>query len=96
MSGSRFVVLKGEIARLERAIGQFMLDLQTAEHGYTGSLAAAAGQGRRRCSAPASCRSSPKTCSAPPMDRWLIPTAEVSLTNIIREQITPRKSCRCA
>ena len=34
MSGSRFVVLKGELARLERALGQFMLDLQTREHGY--------------------------------------------------------------
>lgn len=35
MSGARFVVLKGQVARLERAIGQFMLDLQTREHGYT-------------------------------------------------------------
>ncbi|WP_298331644.1 serine--tRNA ligase [Asticcacaulis sp.] len=35
MSGSRFVVLKGQLARLERAIGQWMLDTQTAEHGYT-------------------------------------------------------------
>ncbi|WP_303829327.1 serine--tRNA ligase [Asticcacaulis taihuensis] len=35
MSGSRFVVLKGQLARLERAIGQFMLDVQTNEHGYT-------------------------------------------------------------
>ena len=34
MSGSRFAVLKGELARLERAIGQFMLDVQTTEHGY--------------------------------------------------------------
>lgn len=34
MSGSRFAVLKGGLARLERAIGQFMLDVQTAEHGY--------------------------------------------------------------
>ena len=34
MSGSRFVVLKGQLARLERAIGQFMLDIQTIEHGY--------------------------------------------------------------
>ncbi|HTM83171.1 serine--tRNA ligase [Asticcacaulis sp.] len=34
MSGSRFVVLKGQLARLERAIGQFMLDVQTTEHGY--------------------------------------------------------------
>jgi seryl-tRNA synthetase len=34
MSGSRFVVLRGELARLERALGQFMLDMQTREHGY--------------------------------------------------------------
>jgi len=34
MSGARFAVLKGGLARLERAIGQFMLDVQTAEHGY--------------------------------------------------------------
>jgi seryl-tRNA synthetase len=35
LSGSRFVVLKGQLARLERALGQFMLDLHTQEHGYT-------------------------------------------------------------
>ncbi|HSG94584.1 MAG TPA: serine--tRNA ligase, partial [Afifellaceae bacterium] len=35
LSGSRFVVLKGALARLERALGQFMLDLHTTEHGYT-------------------------------------------------------------
>ena len=34
-SGSRFTVLKGQLARLERALGQFMLDLHTTEHGYT-------------------------------------------------------------
>src|SRR5690606_525894 len=34
LSGSRFVVLKGQLARLERALGQFMLDLHTTEHGY--------------------------------------------------------------
>jgi seryl-tRNA synthetase len=35
ISGARFTVLKGQLARLERAIGQFMLDVQTGEHGYT-------------------------------------------------------------
>ena len=35
LSGSRFVVLKGALARLERALSQFMLDLHTSEHGYT-------------------------------------------------------------
>ena len=34
-SGSRFVVLKGGLARMERALGQFMLDVHTSEHGYT-------------------------------------------------------------
>lgn len=46
MSGARFVALKGGLARLERALGQFMLDLQTREHGYLGGLAAAAGARR--------------------------------------------------
>ena len=35
LSGARFVVLKSDLARLERALGQFMLDLHTTEHGYT-------------------------------------------------------------
>ena len=35
LSGSRFVVLKGGLARMERALGQFMLDVHTSEHGYT-------------------------------------------------------------
>jgi seryl-tRNA synthetase len=46
LSGSRFVILKGQIARLERALGQFMIDMHTQENGYTGSLAAAAGSQR--------------------------------------------------
>ena len=35
LSGARFTVLRGQLARLERALGQFMLDLHTTEHGYT-------------------------------------------------------------
>ncbi len=46
LSGARFVVLKGGLARLERALGQFMLDLHTGEHGYTEVSAAAAGARR--------------------------------------------------
>jgi len=87
MSGARFVVLKGQMARLERAIGQFMLDLQTNEHGYT------------EVSPPLLVRDDAMfgTGQLPKFaedlfhttdERWLIPTAEVSLTNIIREQIT--------
>jgi seryl-tRNA synthetase len=88
MSGARFVALKGQLARLERALGQFMLDLQTAEHGYT------------EISPPLLVRSEavfgvgqlPKFAEDlfhTTDDRWLIPTAEVSLTNLVREEITP-------
>jgi seryl-tRNA synthetase len=87
MSGSRFVVLKKEIARLERAIGQFMLDLQTVEHGYTEISPpllvkdeALFGTGQL----PKFAEDLFKTTG----DHWLIPTAEVSLTNIVRDQIT--------
>ena len=87
MSGARFVALKGQLARLERAVGQFMLDLQTLEHGYT------------EVSPPLLVRSEavfgvgqlPKFAEdlfRTTDDRWLIPTAEVSLTNLVREAIT--------
>jgi seryl-tRNA synthetase len=86
MSGARFVVLKGQVARLERAIGQFMLDVQTTEHGYTEVSPpllvkddAAFGTGQL----PKFSEDLFKTTTG----HWLIPTAEVSLTNIIREQI---------
>ena len=46
LSGARFVVLKGALARLERALAQFMLDLHTSEHGYT-EIASAASRARR-------------------------------------------------
>ncbi|MAK83769.1 serine--tRNA ligase [Phenylobacterium sp.] len=88
MSGSRFVVLKGQLARLERALGQFMLDLQTREHGYL------------EVSPPLLVRDEAVfgTGQLPKFaedlfhtedGRWLIPTAEVSLTNLVRDQITP-------
>ncbi|TCS15436.1 serine--tRNA ligase [Caulobacter sp. BK020] len=87
MSGARFVVLKGQIARLERALGQFMLDLQTVQNGYTEVSPpllvkdeALFGTGQL----PKFAEDLFKTT----VDHWLIPTAEVSLTNIVREQIT--------
>jgi seryl-tRNA synthetase len=87
MSGARFVVLKGQIARLERALGQFMLDLQTTEHGYTEVSPpllvkddAMYGTGQL----PKFADDLFRTTLGP----WLIPTAEVSLTNIVRDAIT--------
>ena len=85
LSGSRFVVLKGQIARLERALGQFMLDLHTGEHGYT------------EVAPPLMVRDEAMfgTAQLPKFrddqfqagEHWLIPTAEVPLTNLVRESI---------
>ena len=87
MSGSRFVVLKGQLARLERALGQFMLDIQTREHGYLEVSPpllvrdeAVFGVGQL----PKFAEDLFRTTEG----RWLISTAEVSLTNLVREQIT--------
>jgi len=86
MSGARFVVLRQGLARLERALGQFMLDMQTQEHGYV------------EVSPPLLVRDEamfgvgqlPKFAEDmfhTTDGRWLISTAEVSLTNLAREQI---------
>lgn len=81
ISGARFVVLSGHLARLERAIGQFMLDLQTDDGGFTEVMApslvkdqALLGTGQL----PKFAEDLYKTTA----DHWLIPTAEVPLTNI--------------
>jgi seryl-tRNA synthetase len=86
LSGARFVALFGPLARLERALGAFMLDVQTAEHGYTevappllvrdhvlfgtGQLPKFAAHQFRTTS-----------------EHWLIPTAEVPLTNLVADEI---------
>ena len=122
MSGARFAVLKGQLARLERAVGQFMLDLQTDQHGYlevnppllvrdeamfgtgqlpkfeedlfkTGDFNAAfeaiheaVNEGVKRNEG-----GEPFSFSVNLREqldaRYLIPTAEVSLTNLVRETI---------
>ncbi|TNE63057.1 MAG: serine--tRNA ligase [Alphaproteobacteria bacterium] len=81
MSGSRFVILKGGLARLERALGQFMLDLHTREHGYTEVLTPA----MVRDTALLGTGQLPKfgdDAFRTTSDHWLIPTSEVTLTNM--------------
>ncbi|MGB3795793.1 MAG: serine--tRNA ligase [Alteraurantiacibacter sp.] len=86
MSGARFTFLRGQIARLNRALGQFMLDQQSGPNGYA------------ECAPPLLVRDEAVfgTGQLPKFaedlfqtndGRWLIPTAEVSLTNSVREQI---------
>ena len=86
LSGARFVVLKGALARLERALAAFMLDLHTTEFGYTEANPpllvrddAAFGTGNL----PKFAEDLFQTTNG----YWLIPTAEVSLTNFVREEI---------
>lgn len=86
LSGSRFTVLTSQLARLERALGQFMIDLHTREHGYT------------EVSSPLMVRDEAMfgTGQLPKFaedlfrttdGRWLIPTAEVTLTNLVSGEI---------
>ncbi|HEV2558520.1 MAG TPA: serine--tRNA ligase [Microvirga sp.] len=86
LSGSRFVVLKAGMARLERALGQFMIDLHTTEHGYT----EVAPPLLVRDEVPYGTGNLPKAAEDMFRTRegfWLIPTAEVPLTNLVREAI---------
>ncbi len=86
LSGARFTVLTSQLARLERAIGQFMIDLHTSEHGYT------------EVSSPLMVRAEALygTGNLPKFEedlfkttdnRYLIPTAEVTLTNLVSGEI---------
>lgn len=86
LSGARFTVLRGQMARLQRALAQFMLDTQTDEAGYSETAVpllvrddAVFGTGQL----PKFAEDLFQTTDG----RWLIPTAEVSLTNIVRESI---------
>jgi len=90
LSGARFVVLKGQLARLERALAAFMLDVHTQEHGYLEILPPAlvttqtmTGTGQLPKFADDLFRTTD--------DRWLIPTAEVPLTNFAADQIIPQE-----
>ena len=90
IAGARFTILRGQLARLERALGQFMLDLHTREHGYEEvqvpllvNAATMHGTGQL----PKFEADLFKTTD----DRYLIPTAEVPLTNYARDEILADK-----
>ncbi|WP_339759948.1 serine--tRNA ligase [uncultured Hoeflea sp.] len=91
MSGARFTILSGGLARLERALGQYMLDLHTGEHGYTEvnpplMVNDAAAYGTDKL--PKFGDDLFKTTDG----RWLIPTAEVPLTYMAAGEILPEES----
>ena len=85
VAGARFVVLRGQLARLERALAAFMLDLHTSEFGYQETIPpylvnsqAMTGTGQLPKFAEDLYRAD---------DKWLIPTAEVPLTNLVADTI---------
>ena len=91
ISGARFAALRGQMARLHRALAQFMLDTQTAQNGYEEVNPpllvrdeAVYGTGQL----PKFSEDLFRTTDG----RWLIPTAEVSLTNLVNGQIVPDAS----
>ena len=89
LSGARFTVMRGQLAQLHRALGQFMIDLHAREHGYL------------ECNVPVLVNADTMygTSQLPKFEedlfatqvgdsrRYLIPTAEVSLTNLVRDTI---------
>ncbi|WP_127752611.1 serine--tRNA ligase [Devosia sp. 1566] len=89
LSGSRFVVLKGQLARLERALGQFMLDLHTTEHGYLEVQPPLLVKDEALFGTNQLPKFEEDLFFTPHGDSRLalIPTAEVPLTNLVREAI---------
>ena len=97
ISGARFALMKGPLARLHRAIAQFMLDVHTQEHGYTEIYApylvnAASMRGTGQLPKfEADLFAVPRTGADGKAGEklYLIPTAEVPVTNIVRDEIVP-------
>ena len=95
LSGARFVVLKSGLARLERALGQFMLDLHTNDHGYmeVNPPLLVRDDAMFGTAQLPKFREDQFSVGAGGAERefWLIPTAEVPLTNLVRESILDEK-----
>ncbi|CAM5383653.1 Serine--tRNA ligase OS=Afipia felis OX=1035 GN=serS PE=3 SV=1 [Afipia felis] len=96
LSGARFVVLKKGLARLERAIGQFFLDVHTAEHGYSEVNPPLLVRDDAMFGTAQLPKFRDDQFAAGSLDSdgqgyWLIPTAEVPLTNLVRESILDEK-----
>jgi seryl-tRNA synthetase len=88
LSGARFVVMTKGLARLERALGQYMLDKHTMEHGYTEVSPPLLVREETMFGTAQLPKFADDQFRVEPHSLWLIPTAEVSLTNLVRDAIT--------
>ena len=89
LAGARFVVMRGQVARLHRALAQFMLDVHTAEHGYTEVYVPYLVSGACADGVTSLAKFSGDLFKIEGRDLYLIPTAEVPVTNFVREAIVP-------
>jgi seryl-tRNA synthetase len=89
LAGARFVVMKGGVARLHRALAQFMLDVHTAEHGYTEVYVPYMVSGACADGVTSLAKFSGDLFKLEGRDLYLIPTAEVPVTNFVRDEILP-------
>ena len=89
LSGARFVVMKGAVARLHRALAQFMLDLHTGEHGYTEVYAPYMVSSACADGVSSLAKFKDDLFKLEGRDLYLIPTAEYPVTNFVRESIVP-------
>jgi seryl-tRNA synthetase len=89
ISGARFTVMKGAVARLERALISFMLDLHTNEHGYQEVLPPFLVSGETMLGSGQLPKFAEEAFTVEGRDLWLVPTAEVPLTNLHRDEILP-------
>ena len=92
IAGSRFCVMRGAIARLHRALGQFMLDVHTREHGYTETYAPYMVSSACADGVSSFAKFKDDLFKLDGRDLYLIPTAEYPVTNYVREEIVPLES----
>jgi seryl-tRNA synthetase len=102
LSGSRFAVMKGQVARLHRALGQFMLDVQTGEHGYTEcytpyivnaeTLRGTGQLPKFEADLFAAKKGGQERETSDTGALYLIPTSEVPLTNFVRDEIVAERA----
>jgi seryl-tRNA synthetase len=89
IAGSRFYVMRGSVARLHRAIGQFMLDVHTREHGYTETYAPYMVTAACADGVSSFAKFKEDLFKLEGRDLYLIPTAEYPVTNYVRDEIIP-------
>ena len=89
LAGARFVVMKGPVARLHRALAQFMLDVHTTEHGYTEVYTPYMVSGACADGVSSLAKFKGDLFKLEDRDLYLIPTAEYPVTNLVRDEILP-------